>query len=371
LDAINRYLLHRMGFQGIKPPSSLSAQQWTRLADAAHLDRLLPHLWQLAQTDETIPADVKAALQDAMTAQTATTMMLRHHLVQAHRALDQAGIPCCPVKGVALAQRLYGDPLTRQSNDVDILVHPSDRERTLHILTTELGCRVDRDFDEDLDHHDSLFRPAGQTEVHIELHTGFNLGNTRGFLEDWWEARVPLQLGDRTVHIFRDDHLLVFLCIHAAVHGYASWGWLVDIKDLLPRLQVSMDKVIEAARKANRATAVYHTLSLISRMGAAVPAELLRALRPRRDLTGLIQFLLFRGPRERAQFCRFIAFLAIREQSGESMGRWLFPSFRRFRHGYPNLSDNAARLLYIPWICRGVGRAGWSLLRTALGARRN
>jgi hypothetical protein len=370
LDAITQYLLHTVGFLKTKPPSSLSPQQWSRVADAAYLDRLLPPIWTAAQTDLTIPADTKAELQDAMTAQIATSMMLRHHLVQAKSALDQAGIDHSPVKGVALAQRLRGDPLSRQSNDIDILVHPIDRERALHILTTELGCRIDRDFDHDLDHHDSLFRPAGQTEVHIELHTGFNMGRAKEFPPDWWDARIPIQLGNQTVHIFRDDHLLVFLCIHAAVHGYASWGWLVDIKDLLPQLQVGTDMVIEAARKAKRAAAVYHTLSLIHQMGAPVPGDLLQALKPRHDLTRLIKLLLFRGSRSSAQFCRIIAFLAIREQGTEPIGDWLLPSFRHFRHGYPNLSHFRAKLLYIPWICRGMGRAGWALLRTALGARR-
>lgn len=365
MDAIDRYLLHQVGFTKVKPPSSLSPKQWKQIPESAYVDRLLPYIWSKA--DPHTPDHVKAHLQDLMTSQTATAMMLRFHFTQAINALEEAGIDYSPVKGISLAQRLYGDPLARQSNDIDLLVHPRDRDKALDLFTTKLGCRIDKNIDDTEHHHDSLFRPAGQTEVHIELHSGFNLGARRGLPEEWWEGRVALQLGNRTVRIFRDDHLLVFLSIHAAVHGFQSWGWLLDIANLLRQMTCTTADIIAAARAVQRSKTVYHTLALLDYLGAPVDPALLQALKPKRDNSHLIRLLLFRGPRESLQFCKVIAILAMAETDEDG---WFFPTFKQFRLAYPALSRAAATLLYVPWLFRGMARAGTGLARAALGLKR-
>jgi hypothetical protein len=172
-------------------------------------------------------------------------------------------------------------------------------------------------------------------------------------------------VGADTLHIFRDDHLLVFLCTHAAVHGYASLGWLVDIAVLLPQLQCPTVDVVAAAQAAGQTRAVYHTLALLNSLGAPVDPALLATLKPSFDRTWLIKLLLFRGPRTNTQFCRFISILAM----ATSDRRWFLPSFREFRNGYPKLSTALAILLYVPWLLRGIGRAMTGLIKAGLAMK--
>lgn len=371
MDAVSRYLLSKAGFSAVKPPLHLTLAQWSRVPDAAYTERLLPRLWTVAQDDPGMAVGVLGELQAAMTGCVGTGMMLLHHLNLLLDGLEDEGIDCTVLKGASLAQRLYGDPLARQWNDIDLLIHPGDRDRALQVLTSHLGCRIDHSFIHDLDHHYSLFRPAGPSEVHIELHVGLFLGSGVQFPEDWWESRVRSQIGPRLGSSLRDDHLLVFLCIHAAVHGYASWGWLVDIKDLLSKSQVSPEMVIQAAQGINRAAGVYHTLSLIKSMGVPVPDQILAGLRPLRDLTPLIRFLVFRGPRSSLGFCRLIAFLAIREAGREPWTGWFFPPYSDFRRRYPKRSNVVAAFLYFPWILLSVGRAVFAIMKSYLRLRHN
>jgi hypothetical protein len=292
-------------------------------------------------------------------------MLHQHTLHRILEALNRDEIPSCVLKGIALSQRLYGDPLARQSNDIDLMVHPRDRERAERTLA-ELGFNSDgHSFTEEIDHHLGLFRAVGQTKVHLELHLGVNLGNQRRFPADWWNARVPITVGADTMHIFRDDHLLVFLCAHAAVHGYASLGWLVDIAVLLPQAQCSTTDIVAAARAAGQTRAVYHTLSLLKTLGTPVDPALLTELRPEFDRTWLIKPLLFRGPRTNSQFCRFISILAMATPDR----KWFLPSFREFWHGYPKLATPLAVLLYAPWLLRGIGRAMAGLIKAGLAIK--
>ena len=50
---------------------------------------------------------------------------LAEELVQLLRLLGGAGVPVIPLKGVALAESLYGDPALRACADTDVLCRPA------------------------------------------------------------------------------------------------------------------------------------------------------------------------------------------------------------------------------------------------------
>ena len=55
-------------------------------------------------------------------------------LTEVLRALAAAGIPALPFKGPVLALAAYGDVAARRMVDVDVVVSPSDRQRSLAVL---------------------------------------------------------------------------------------------------------------------------------------------------------------------------------------------------------------------------------------------
>jgi hypothetical protein len=371
LDQVERYLLALAGFSKVSGTGSLTSDNLTQVFQTAEAERLVPQLWRAVSHADGIQGEVRRAIQTFGAYFAARALLLRHLLTECVAALEAEGVPCCPLKGVVLATRLYGDPTRRQSGDIDLLVAPHDQQRAVAVLE-QLGYRQELAFVAGLDHHLSMLRPLGESIVKLELHTAVNFGNEPRFPRTWWDARVSLDMDGCMVPFFRDDHLLVFLCLHVAVHGFASWGWLNDIADLLSVMRCDNEQVVRAAAEAGLERPVYYALWFIHKMGRAqVDPALLMALRPRRDRSQWLWFLIVNGRRSRAQLCRWVAILALSDRSQQTAQYWFVPSYAAFRRGYPQLSDLAARLLYAPWLARGSLRAGVELVRAGVGAVRS
>ncbi len=173
-------------------------------------------------------------------------------LADATRAFDARGIPCLVVKGLPLSQRLHGNPLTRESIDIDLLVPPdafSAAERTLrergwhrHSPTfretparNRWYARLAKDV--------KLARPAradAGPPLVLELHRRLT-GNP--YLLDVSFDRLHAESAVTTVggYAFRtpgDDAQLGYLACHGLYHCWHRLKWLCDIAALV----ASMDE---------------------------------------------------------------------------------------------------------------------------------
>ena len=98
--------------------------------------------------------------------------MLTHALVG---TLGEHQIRAVPLKGAALARRLFDDPELRESEDVDLLVTVDDLERAVAVVRQEFGYTAPRDArtagGKPLLHY-RLSHPAGlpMVELHWRLH---------------------------------------------------------------------------------------------------------------------------------------------------------------------------------------------------------
>src|SRR5262249_35471171 len=55
----------------------------------------------------------------------------------------------------------------------------------------------------------------------------------------------------RSINVFNEGVTLLFLCAHAAKHGWHRLGWIVDIAQLLDRMtNVNWDALFELAQRA-------------------------------------------------------------------------------------------------------------------------
>ena len=84
------------------------------------------------------------------------------------RALDDARIPCCVLKG-ATAGIYYPQPLNRSMGDIDLLVLPKDIDRAVALLL-ENGCAL-------LDDRSLRHTILTKNKIHIEVHRQFATRN--------------------------------------------------------------------------------------------------------------------------------------------------------------------------------------------------
>lgn len=213
---------------------------WSHLLALARRHRLgvLLANWLLGLDTVAIPRPVRARLTRIQNGAKRRALGLARELLGILERLEEAGIDVTPIKGPALASRLYEDISLRPFGDLDLLVRPADRERACEILLEagfepELALEGHRKRRYDASQHHYQFRHHRHRYL-VELH--FRLDATGRLPLDAnlvWEERVEIPLGGRLLRVLSADDLLVYLTHHGARHQWDRLIWLCDVQRLL------------------------------------------------------------------------------------------------------------------------------------------
>jgi putative nucleotidyltransferase-like protein len=253
---------------------------WEPLWELAHLHDVVPLLvasLRSLQGQAPIPEVWLARAQRRLYATLLHNSALADELVRICKALRDAGVAALPVKGVVLAETLYGSLGLRPTADLDVLVPPRDLPAARAVLRS-LGYthRTEPTFTE-LHHpyHDpQYFRRIAGADICLELH--WALWAARYFhlsVDTLWERSVVRRLRDTELHLLSPEDTLLHLAIHRS-RSALRLRFLCDIAELL-RLHgaaLDWDYILRQASAAGARTALYYAL--------AIPAELLDAPLP-------------------------------------------------------------------------------------------
>ena len=231
---------------------------WDRLLAAVIAEDVYP-LFYRNLTDlgsQYAPTPHLKKLHDLAKVNALRMTMLGEELGRTLRLLNKAGIAAIPLKGVALAQSLYGDPALRASIDIDILVPRTMVAQSLRLLRSE-GYRSEFSteiFAGLLLRHDieyALTREDHGVRYLLELHWGVWWGGRREekIAEDLWaEACATTAFGAQTFALSPEWQVL-FLAAHAARHKWQGLKWLVDIHELCATVEIDWGKLNAKARR--------------------------------------------------------------------------------------------------------------------------
>jgi hypothetical protein len=191
-------------------------------------------------------------------------------------ALAARGLRPVVLKGVPLAERLYGDAAYRASTDVDLWVRPAEVPAAEQALLG-LGLRRGGTSAHQIELHGEL----GMVELHV--HPGAPFGDILegGPLRD---RAVETSAGGRSCLRLAPDDELLYLAIHASNHLLQRLAWLYDLK-LLARTEPALDweRLVRTAGDAGMAGLTFYALDACARLlGVRWPEEAVRALRPAR-----------------------------------------------------------------------------------------
>ena len=195
-----------------------------------------------------------AGMLSVVGAETARGALARAgEVVRLTRACAEAGLPVLSMKGVVLAQQLYGDLMQRHAGDIDLLFHPSQVEAADGVLRTCGYRRTRPDFELTArQHHEYLtLKPefeywSAAACIRVELHW-----RLEGLDEaEIWRKPERCRLGGCEIGTLPWALNVRYLCEHGARHGWFRLFWLVDVALLLRENRTDWTEVMAAARRA-------------------------------------------------------------------------------------------------------------------------
>lgn len=231
--------------------------RWDLLLERAATHGLIPLVYhRLRALDfRGVPPSAVRHLRDTFGVNAIRNELLTQELVSVLTRLGESGVPVIPLKGIALAESLYGDPALRACADLDILIPPKHLAETLRVLrssgyTDRFGepslVRLLARYGKDC----GLMRQDGRTLYPLQVHCGLIWGGSaeRRLLAEIWSHAAPRPFHGAPAYSMGPEWEFLYLAVHAARHGLYPFKWLVDIDWLVLQNSVDWVKVGEAAK---------------------------------------------------------------------------------------------------------------------------
>ena len=222
-------------------------------------------------------------------------------------AMAAAGADCIFLKGLALAERFYGDPARRHQVDLDLLVPGAGLERALGILG-DTGFDVDTDLDTGKPMAARLHRirhpgrkrvphavSVGRDGIELDLHWCLRSRGPRERDEvALWSRRRQAAIAGTPVWTLSDEHTLMFVLVSISYdvrRGRLRAKHFLDLYLMLRQLESAIDWddffQARASEGIERVCVNVLTIFLITwECGGELPS-LVRALEVRRRLIDL------------------------------------------------------------------------------------
>jgi hypothetical protein len=230
-----------------------------------------------------IPAEVEAHFKTAFKMNAIRNVLLVQELRKVLTMFGDAGIPVIPLKGVALAERFYGDPSLRVCNDVDILVPRNFVTQGLRLLFSngyagELNneALLNISLRSTIEH--ALTKSDGKTNYAVELHWGVSFSSLLDdkAAEQIWRESASYVFFDVPARVLSPEWEFLFLALHAARHRWRL-RWLADVHDACTLRRLDWRKVQEIAGSYGWENVVELSVSTSNHFfGTPIPAEVER-----------------------------------------------------------------------------------------------
>ena len=278
--------------------SGLSPERWQALLALAATQRVRPLLWhRLRQKglDKALPIKAANELREAARRNTLRNLRLCGELRHLLSTLKSEAIPLILLKGIFLAEAVYGNMGLREMNDIDVLARPVDLTRIAEILTgmgyTPLQP-ISADITFKAQHH--LPRMVKNGHGAFEFHWNLTRPGERYSIDPGglWERSIPAHIAGCDALALSPEDLLLHLCLHTSYHHQFAFGLRpsCDIAETIARFGSTLDwqTITERAARSGWQRGVYLALRLARELADAdIPADILERLRPT-DMTETI-----------------------------------------------------------------------------------
>jgi putative nucleotidyltransferase-like protein len=240
-----------------------------------------------------VPEEARTELMAASRLNAAQNALWRRELIGLLTMFHGARLRVIPLKGVALAQSLYGDATLRVCSDLDVLVPRDAVAESLRLLLANgyahaekhqvEPAEVDRLLDSNME-YGFRGRTAG-FEYLLELHwdIAWRWRADTGMVDALWADARPGTIFGVDTWTLSPEWELLYLAVHAARHRWSALKWLVDLHEVCVRGGFDWGGVEHRARRFGLERALHQSLGACRLLlGTPLPPELEGQAPPRR-----------------------------------------------------------------------------------------
>lgn len=253
---------------------------WEYILDKARRDRVSPLLYhnltEIGRDGYHLPQDILEEFKRDYYTNATRNILIYKELEQIVEALQAEGIKIIVLQGASLAEQLYHNIALRPIGDIDVLIRKNDLA-IAHRKLSELGYL--------LEYHSEIggeryYLKPGPLSIRLDIHWAtwycpFN---------ESWENVEEIKVGETTSLTLAPEDLLISLTTHSAIHHGTGGGiWLVDIALVISqyRDKLNWKEFFRKVRDRGVDVPLYYLLHYAKeRLGAEVPLEVLKALKP-------------------------------------------------------------------------------------------
>lgn len=289
-------------------PLAREASAWEEIlrdATGHGLTPLLYRWFKRADLARQLPVPVAARLEAQLFGQAARNLLLASELETLLGAFEERRIPCAPLRGLALAERLHGDITARPMGDIDLLVQKANLPQVATILR-ELGFQeMDRraGFAQAFSYTLKFFKDRHGWVI-IEPHwtIAYPPFVDRVDMEGVWRRCKKGRVVGADTWLLGPEDLLLHVCLHLTHRdGTAPLLWFYEIDRLVRLEEAALDwhRLVVTAREAGLESLLSRTLEKVRALfGTPVPDWVLERLAtaPRKSVEGRFVRLLAGAP---------------------------------------------------------------------------
>jgi len=238
-----------------------------------------------------VPGDARAQLERGDRLNAARNALLVRELTELLGGCRDREVPVIPLKGPALAERLYGDPALRECWDLDLLVPPRATAAVRDLLAARgyapaaespLGAAAVAPLLEST--CECAFvrrRQEFRYVIDVHWHVAWRWHAEAAMLADLWAEAGPASFAGVEVWGLSPEWELLFLMVHAARHRWQPLKWLVDVHEICVRGGVDWERLHTKATRFGLERVLALTLGACSALlGTEIPEGLPRQAPP-------------------------------------------------------------------------------------------
>ncbi len=240
-----------------------------RMASDVVISAMLYNRLKQSSTLHLLPSPLHSELKATATMVLARTIRFLGFYDQIATAFGEAGIDFMPLKGMLAIDRLYKSFELRVMSDIDLLVQPTDGERSLEVLKnigyiSHGDILLEKHKNSEIIHYPQLVKEGVCVELHVKLHRKIERYSLP--VELLFANSSLEKVHNRPCRVMDKHDALIYTCLHLDRHfkdGHTQFTSFADIVNMVLTNEINWYTLATKCKQYNCEKEVFSYILLL------------------------------------------------------------------------------------------------------------